>query len=1379
MKIRITGKGLNKYQNAGTVKDPNDAWIRKILEYEANKGSATGTGLSNFGYNNWQKLGHKNPPRSLDEAVEFYKQDFLPKVQQYPMGLRERMGDYIFNTGRNPNDLLLYNAGKITLDQLNSPNTFTNEWNQFSPEIEKQYSDPNFVNNLDASKTNVYRTTKQVNGQPNPAFEKTWQGRINMWGTYQAPTQQAAPKQVNPGSKTTYTLNGRTLDINNPVDAAIIKQKDDEIASDQAAINNYYAQKSNGKTGPTLQLANTLTKVPTQQSQLANTLTKLPSNIAMPKIGVPNLQPGLNQLKQTGNKAIYKIGQFGNTAGSFFANTANSFLKNLQNQPPPASPASAAPQMPQISGLNSGNQTTFNPTGNQSNPYTWMQTGQGLAAQPTQNAPAPSSAVAPNYNNLRAVNTNAAVYNNLMGIQPQAVGNNTPNALNLNGAPANNYAWSQPSSLTNSNPMAAMPAGPKQYATNNTPGKNLAAAKTMITQDANNLQNTFNTGSAKESKAAIANFNSTYGTNLKDPRLIKLGAKGRATLGAIGDASQALQATIGLADNVTSYIDNKNKQRDFNAYLREQQLSDNAYPVKQGSRGEWVQTGSGYGTFRPDQMVTNKGMYTAANGGSLNNNNMRIRITGGPERMEYGGQKGYGFDNGSKQVFTDMNDNSYDSVSNTIEEVPRSMANIEAEQYETVVGDIDGDGRMEHMKIGGKPHSKGGTPLNVPQGSFIFSKKLKEKDPETLKMFGKSYKKGGISYSDIAKQYDLNKYKGIIENPQADSTSKKTAQMMYDNNQKKLGMLSIAQEKSKGFPDGQLPQIAQMAMSQAQAAYGGYIPEMKYGGNTLPQFQGTKNASTVKGDLGEWSDDYETLKKLLSDPKNAELRKQMFSNYIKDYSGSPLKSDPKGEEKFINNFLESQRQFMGIRASYKDKPDQLATEDWDTRGKNTRYKEEAKRLGYSALDETDIKRFQGGYRALAKAARDPKFFESFGKYFKLSPIGVKDEEYLGQPISKDDSWVGNTTLGQLAQLRDDVVEDGGFVCDENGKAVPVASGGYKTAEEALKNCPQKSKTNPKFICVNGAVIESPTGVGFDTAEEARINCDTGISKQVPFDYLTPDKLNLLATAAQPVNKYFPYIPEKNYTKPTPVFESPERALAANAEQANIMTQGLANFAGPQAFMANATGVQGKAAENAANIMADVNNRNINRANEFELQRAQIFNREMDEKAARGERYSIYNATLNQNYDNAIGKKYKDVAKSYAQAWKQRAFLYNSNMNNQFMYTDPRSGKIEFRGNPGGFGSLGNYAASVNPYGGGTGGGGNLGSSFSSLYKNILNDLRDSDMTPEDKKRQAASLANMALRNNRMSATYDPFDPYNARIRRSGINFPNPYDDETE
>lgn len=184
MKVKITG--LPKYQQRpGTVGD--DDWIRKILEYEASKGSATGTGLSNWGYNNWQKFGHKAAPSSIDEAIQYYKQDYLPQVSQYPMGLRERMGDYIYNTGRNANDLLLYNAGKISLDQLNSPNTFTNEWNQFGADIQNMYSNPNFINKLDESRDAVYRTTKQVNGKPNPAYDATWKGRLGIFPKFGAP----------------------------------------------------------------------------------------------------------------------------------------------------------------------------------------------------------------------------------------------------------------------------------------------------------------------------------------------------------------------------------------------------------------------------------------------------------------------------------------------------------------------------------------------------------------------------------------------------------------------------------------------------------------------------------------------------------------------------------------------------------------------------------------------------------------------------------------------------------------------------------------------------------------------------------------------------------------------------------------------------------------------------------------------------------------------------------------------------------------------------------------------------------------------------------------------------------------------------------------
>jgi hypothetical protein len=302
---------------------------------------------------------------------------------------------------------------------------------------------------LDAGRDFYYKGINNVNGAPSPAYEATWKPRMGMFGAYQS--TPSAP--VNPSSKTTYTLNGRSLDINNPADAAIIKQQEAGIADDQAAIAAHYAQKAPRAMGQTI--------------------------------------------------------------------SAQDF------RTPPMAPTS----IPQ----------------------------------------------GPNWGNaIPVVNTRAAIYNNLMGIQPQVSSINQPNNFpNLKEAPGMSFMWGQqPSAGMIPLQPITRPDEPKQYAVDNTSGKDLAAANTMISQDAKNLQNTFNTGSAKDTKAGIANFNSTYGTNLKDPRLIKFGAKGRATAGAIGDASQALQAGITVADNFTSYLDNKKKQREFNSYLRDTEISE-------------------------------------------------------------------------------------------------------------------------------------------------------------------------------------------------------------------------------------------------------------------------------------------------------------------------------------------------------------------------------------------------------------------------------------------------------------------------------------------------------------------------------------------------------------------------------------------------------------------------------------------------------------------------------------------------------------------------------------------------------------------------------------------------------------------------------------
>jgi SOS response regulatory protein OraA/RecX len=154
-----------------------------------------------------------------------------------------------------------------------------------------------------------------------------------------------------------------------------------------------------------------------------------------------------------------------------------------------------------------------------------------------------------------------------------------------------------------------------------------------------------------------------------------------------------------------------------------------------------------------------------------------------------------------------------DSVSRTIGAVPREEANLEAEGGETVMTDLTGIGIPQHYTISGPRHAQGGVPMNLPDNSFIFSdfNEMRMKDPDVLNYFGKTAKKGGkgkgYTPADIAKQYDLNKYIQILEDPNADDIDKRTAEMMIQNYNLKLGALGLMQEAQKGFEDG-VPEVS-------------------------------------------------------------------------------------------------------------------------------------------------------------------------------------------------------------------------------------------------------------------------------------------------------------------------------------------------------------------------------------------------------------------------------------------------------------------------------------------------------------------------------------------------------------------------------------------
>lgn len=145
---------------------------------------------------------------------------------------------------------------------------------------------------------------------------------------------------------------------------------------------------------------------------------------------------------------------------------------------------------------------------------------------------------------------------------------------------------------------------------------------------------------------------------------------------------------------------------------------------------------------------------------------------------------------------------------------PRDESNVEAEGGEIVYGDINGDFFPEAQIIKGPRHAQGGVPLNLPEDTFIFSdtRSMRIKDCEILTMFGKPCGKKSYTPAELAKQYDIQKYRVLLEDPDSNEVERKTAELMIKNYVIKLGCLALKQESMKGFPQG-IPAVARPCMT--------------------------------------------------------------------------------------------------------------------------------------------------------------------------------------------------------------------------------------------------------------------------------------------------------------------------------------------------------------------------------------------------------------------------------------------------------------------------------------------------------------------------------------------------------------------------------------
>lgn len=189
-----------------------------------------------------------------------------------------------------------------------------------------------------------------------------------------------------------------------------------------------------------------------------------------------------------------------------------------------------------------------------------------------------------------------------------------------------------------------------------------------------------------------------------------------------------------------------------------------------------------------------------------------------------------------------------EGINDSIKGINREDANLEAELGETL---FDNE-KMTLHKILGKTHKKGGTPLNLNPGDFIFSndKSLninkKEKDLFELKFGGKITPSAMLKKEVNFKHH--NKMINILDNNKIfDPIVKNSANLMLTKNLEKIGQIASIQEAKKSFPQG-VPDFAENTMPIYSELIDKKITQaeqFKLGGKYLPKAQGGKWITTL------------------------------------------------------------------------------------------------------------------------------------------------------------------------------------------------------------------------------------------------------------------------------------------------------------------------------------------------------------------------------------------------------------------------------------------------------------------------------------------------------------------------------------------------------
>jgi hypothetical protein len=680
-------------------------------------------------------------------------------------------------------------------------------------------------------------------------------------------------------------------------------------------------------------------------------------------------------------------------------------------------------------------------------------------------------------------------------------------------------------------------------------------------------------------------------------------------------------------------------------------------------------------------------------------------------------------------------------TNSTLKPVAREDANLEAEVGETAYTDLNGDGLPEHYKIGGKRHSEGGTPLYLPDNSFIFSRdrSMKIKDPSIVAQFGMPAKKGGYTPADIAKKYDINKFRKVLGDPNTDDLQRKSAESMISAYNLKLGKLALAQESIKGFPQGipaialpymesvgiqpeQLVQQSSPQMSQQEvdteeiedqpvvSEEEMMMPEARYGRNIMPQLlkrqfgggldkfiKGGSSKRKVRVTLPMFQDGgvkantefpatkYENEEELYADPSYKEIV-AAGKAYLKGADGKYKKVTyvpPKPPKEAYDEKL----------GDYSDDYAYLYTQVADPAVQTAIFANYQKRIE-SIKDPAVKAELQN--KTQEEVISDFLHLQKQNFALKAKGVDLKGKEWA----NKNQPQKAYQTSIKAAGF--EPLDRATIASAQAAYAALMDSKKDKATADIFKGIEPKmiGVGEEKYYEGEGAISPIDGVYGNTTAGQLAQPVTLTVSNEEYKEEkgTEPVKATHLPAGQRPTPPVAPYIQDviktgkalKDWwsTKrrmpwqatpqtfvPQPTFYDPSRELASTKEDANTLIQALSAFSGPQALSSRASQIQGQSAKAAADILGRYNNLNVGVANQFEQQKTSILNQAELNRAQLATGLYDKVTMANEQFDAANAAKEQVAVESMVQGITNMVNTANVNALNTNYWINPMRGGL--------------------------------------------------------------------------------------------------------